>query len=250
MKTINLINPKSSIAITGKSLTATVIIAAVFVILLVFAAGCSDDSSITNTTGSGSDNLSVSVKSDETALDNPADLVITEAKALITEVELETEPSGISQHIRISPFVVNYNMTGTLITMASANLPSGSYNKIKFKIHKPEDNETIPDPEFRTGSSGNERYSFIIKGTYNGTSFVYRSRKSADLVINLSSLINLQTGSRNITLVVNPSLWFKSGNTVLDPNNSQNDNTIDDNLKNSFKKAFRDDNRDGLPDDN
>jgi hypothetical protein len=240
----------SSILTIRQSLTAALMFAALFIFLLVLAIGCSDDSTITNPTGSGNDNVTLSVKSDESIADNPADVIITEAKALITEVELETEPSGTSQHIRVAPFVVNFNMSGTLISIASANIPAGSYNKIKFKIHKPEDTEVITDPEFRTGSSGNERYSFIVKGTYNGTSFIYRSRKSANLVINFNSLINLQTSAKNITLLVNPSLWFKNGSVVIDPNNSQNENTIDDNLKNSFKRAFRDDNKDGLPDDN
>ncbi len=240
-----------SIITTKKSLTTIFIFGALFVFLLIFAVGCSDDSSTTNPigTGSGSDNVTLSVKSDETVLDN-ADLIITEAKALITEVELETEPSGQSHHVRISPFVIYFNMSGTLISVTTGNLPSGTYNKIQFKIHKPEDTEVIPDPEFRTGSSGNQRFSFIVKGTYNGSSFVYRSKKSANLVINFNSLINLQSGAKNITVLVNPTLWFKNGNIVIDPNNSQNENTIDDNLKNSFRKAFKDDDKNGRPDDN
>jgi hypothetical protein len=45
-------------------------------------------------------------------------------------------------------------------------------------------------------------------------------------------------------------MWFNNGGNVLDPGNSSNDDMIDDNLKNSFKRGFRDDNRDGQPDDN
>ena len=221
-------------------------------IFLVFA-GCGEDSS-TNPTGSGnpiggSDNTSMSVKADNN-IGDASSISITEAKALITEAELETEPSGSSQHIRIAPFVIYFNTGGVLVTVTTGNLPSGTFNKIKFKIHKPEYSEPIPDPEFRDGPSGNQRYSFIIKGTYNGSSFVYKSRKSASLVINLPAPISTGSNSRNITVLVNPSLWFTSGGNFIDPRNSGNENIIDDNLKNSFKRAFKDDNKDGLPDDN
>jgi len=234
----------------NKSLISTLISALVFVLLLALAAGCSDQNSVDtgNIAGTGS-NTSLSIKTDNNALDN-SPIVIDEAKALITEAELESEPSGVSQHIKIEPFVIHFNMTGAVVSVTSGEIPPGVYSKVKFKIHKPEDNEIPPDPEFREGSSGNQRYSFIVKGRYNGNSFTYKSRKSADLVINLSGSLNFLQGSRNITIVINPSLWFKNGSEIIDPGNSGNDDKIDDNLKNSFKRAFKDDNKDGLPDDN
>ena len=113
-----------------------------------------------------------------------------------------------------------------------------------------EDTEVIPEQEFREGTSSNQRYSFIIKGSYNGNPFVYKSRKSADIVIILNTPIVVGSGQRNITLLVNPALWFMNNGTVLDPTNSANDDLIDDNLKTSFKRAFRDDDKNGSPDDN
>lgn len=235
---------------TKKTNRGTIIAALLFIILMVFAAGCSEDNATNvNNTGGTDGNTSVSAMVDNSAV-NPNEPVITEAKALITEVELETEPSGNSQHIRIEPIVIYFNTGGAVITVTSSNLPSGTWNKIKFKIHKPEDTEPIPDPEFREGTSGNLRYSFIVKGIYNGNSFVYKSRKSVNMVINLPVPIVTGNGSRNITVVVNPSLWFKSGMVVIDPSNPGNENIIDENLKNSFKKAFRDDDKNGQPDDN
>jgi len=234
-----------------KSIGTTILLGILFIVLLAFTSGCGDSSSVTNSNGTGNstDNTSLSVKLDEsvTGANYP---VITEAKALITEIELETEPSGISQEIRISPVVIYFNTGGQVISVTAANLPSGTWNKIKLQIHKPEDTEPIPDPEFREGTSGNQRYSFIIKGTYNGNAFVYKSRKRADIIINLSTPLTTGNGSRNITLLVNPSLWFMNNGNVLDPTNSGNDDLIDDNLKNSFKRAFRDDDKDGRPDDN
>ncbi len=232
-----------------RSAATTILFSILFIILLVFT-GCGEDSAVNNNTGGNTEgNTSMSVKLDEsiTGSNYP---VITEAKALITEIELETEPSGISHEIHISPVVIYFNTGGQIVSVTAGNLPSGSWNKIKLKIHKPEDTEPIPDPEFREGTSGNQRYSFIIKGTYNENPFVYKSRKSAGIIINLNAPLNTGNGSRNITLLVNPSLWFINNGNVLDPGNSSNDDLIDDNLKNSFKRAFRDDNKDGQPDDN
>lgn len=234
----------------NKTLNTTILLGVVFIFLLTFVAGCSEDSAVNTNNGSGNNtgNTSMSVKMDESTLD--AFPVISEAKALITEVELETEPSGVSQEIHITPVVIYFSTGGTLVSVTAANMPAGTWNKIKFKIHKPEDTEPIPDPEFREGTSGNQRYSFIVKGTYNGNPFVYKSRKSANIVINLLTPVTTGSTSRNLTVLVNPSLWFNNGGVALDPTNSSNDDMIDDNLKNSFRRAFKDDNSDGQPDDN
>lgn len=238
---------------TNRKLRGTVLLSILFIILIAFAVGCGDssvNSTEGNNNGNNNGNTSMSVLADNNANDNPFEIVLTEAKALITEVELETEPSGSSQHIRVEPFVIRFTAGGFISNVTSGSLPSGTFNKIKFKIHKPEDNESIPDPEFREGSSGSQRYSFIIKGTYNGNSFVFKSRKSVNMVFNLPFPVVTGNNSRNITLVVNPSLWFKNGSLEIDPRDPANENIIDDNIKNSFKRAFKDDDRNGLPDDN
>lgn len=219
------------------------------VILLLKLAGCGD-AGITNTAannGTGNDNATLSIKADDTVLDNDV-IIITEAKALITEVEFELEGSEIEHELHGPAFVIHFDINGGIQQVLTGNIPEGTYDKIKFKIHKPEDNEMIPDPEFREGSSGNLRYSFIIKGTFNGSSFVYKSKKSANLVINFNSPVNFAAGSKNLTVLFNQIQWFKNGNVILDPRNSQHENEIDDNLKNSFKRAFKDDDKDGRPD--
>ena len=236
---------------TNRSLRSTILLTILFILLIAIAAGCGD-SSVTGTevNNNTNSNTSMSVLADNNANDNPAEIVITEAKALITEVELETEPSGTSQNIRVEPFVIHFTAGGMISNVVSGNLPEGTFSKIKFKIHKPEDNESIPDAEFREGSSGNQRYSFIIKGTYNGNSFVFKSRRSVNMLFSLPVPVVTGSNSRNITLVVNPGNWFANGSETIDPRNPSNENIIEDNIKNSFKRAFKDDDRNGLPDDN
>lgn len=218
--------------------------------LVISAIGCGD-SDISNPNSTASDkSVSISAKVDNT-IDNPAeDILIEEAKALITEIEFELEGSGIEHEIKPGPVVVHFNTSGGMTTFTTGNVPAGVYNKVKFQLHKPEDTEPIPDPEFREGTSGNLRYSFIIKGKYNGNSFVFKSRKSINLVINFSTPVNFREAGRNITIIINTSSWFKNGNITLDPRDPSNENEIDDNLKNSFRRAFRDDDKNGQPDDN
>jgi hypothetical protein len=45
-------------------------------------------------------------------------------------------------------------------------------------------------------------------------------------------------------------MWFLDNGNEIDPGESGNETKIDDNLKNSFKNVFKDDDKNGLPDGN
>lgn len=223
-----------------------------FTMLLLSAAvvtgitGCDEGGGIT--IPSGVSELTVSVKSDDTILDDPAAIVITEAKILMMNVEFEKQSDGNDQLHQRGPFVLNLNTNGSIQEMGTQYIIRDNYTKIKFQFHKPEETETPPDPEFKEGTAANQRYSFIIKGTYNGSSFVYKSKQSANIVINFAQTENINLKKTNITVLFNKLKWFKNGSVELNPNDPQNAALIDNNLKNSFSKVFRDDNKDGQPD--
>lgn len=208
--------------------------------------GCDEGGGIT--IPSGVSELTVSVKSDDTIFDDPAAIVITEAKILMMNVEFEKQSDGNDQLHQRGPFVLNLNTNGSIQEMGTQYIIRDNYTKIKFQFHKPEETETPPDPEFKEGTAANQRYSFIIKGTYNGSSFVYKSKQSANIVINFAQTENINLKKTNITVLFNKLKWFKNGSVELNPNDPQNAALIDNNLKNSFSKVFRDDNKDGQPD--
>jgi hypothetical protein len=238
-------NRKVKLMKTLKSLVIPGILLAAGLLFMTLA-GCGDTGV---SVPSDNSQLSLSVKSETGGMDNSSAIVITEAKALIAEIELEKEPSGEKElHIR-DPFVIHFNPDGSIKEMGTKEIPNGSYSKIKFQIHKPEDTETPPDPEFKEGASGNLRYSFIIKGTYNGNSFVFKSRKSANLVINFDGVISINGTGINITILYEMLKWFKNGSSEVDPRNPEFENLIDDNIKTSFKLAFKDDDKNGQPDE-
>ena len=215
-------------------------------LITLILTGCDENGGIT--VPSGVSELTVSIKADDNAIDNPASISITEAKALITNVEFEKESNGKDELHQRGPLVYLFNLSGGVKEMGTQYLIRDNYTKIKFQIHKPDENESVPDPEFKEGTGVNQRYSFIIKGTYNGSSFVYKSKQSVNIVLNFSGVENINLKTANITVLFNKLSWFKNGNTELNPNDPHNENIIDSNIKNSFKKVFRDDNKDGVPD--
>ncbi len=210
---------------------------------VILITGCDESGGIT--IPSGATEVTVSTKSDESTANPPASVVITEVKALISEVQFEQESTQNNQTITFSPFVVNLETSGSLREMTTDYMIRDFYTKIKFQVHKPEDTETPPDPEF---VSGNERYSFIIKGTYNGGSFIYKSKSSMNIVLSFGKTENFNLKQTHITVTFNENGWFKNGASDLDPRNPQNAGMIDNNIKNSFKRAFVDNDKNGIPD--
>lgn len=225
----------------------------VLLILPVFFAamftitGCDENGGIL--IPSGATDLTVSTKADDGAQDNPADVVvITEAKVLVTNIQYERERDGRDQLHHPGPYAVNLNIAGSLTKIMTGYIVRDIYTKAKFRIHKPDAIETIPDPDFREGTADNQRYSFIVKGTFNGAAFVYKSKQAMEVVIDLNKATNINLKEQNMTMVFNKTMWFKNGTTVLNPNTASNAPVIDANIKNSFVNAFQDDNKDGVPD--
>lgn len=224
-----------------------------------------------NTTPNNPDGSTVSISFASTGSLNKINLTSIELdtiKILIRDVKLENESdsaddeshSGMhsgpgseyrSEDIKVGPFVVYLNLNGITTDFAVNNIPAGSYNEIKFKIHQIQGSEVPPDPEFKDGNDESHRYSVIVKGKYNSVPFIYKSRKSAHQKVRLDSLLVVQENSvTNLSISVDPASWFMDGQTELDPTDSSNAPIIDNNIARSFKSAFRDDNHDGECDDN
>lgn len=209
--------------------------------------GCNESSTIIPP----SDNLSFSgTGSLDTAGDAPSILILDTVKILIKDIKLKLgNSSDDSTDFKVGPFVLFLNLSSNVNIISSALIPAGEYRKIKFEIHKLNDNETPPDPEFADAGG---RYSVIVKGWYLGNYFIYKSTKSAHQMIQFPIPVPLSTASRsNITLLVKPYIWFIKGGNWLNPTDPANrndiDNNIKDNIKNNFK-AFRDNDRNGIPD--
>ncbi len=215
-------------------------------ILLVPGCGGNNDA-----VGPVAENFSLSIATPKGLTKNTADVIkFTSVKLLVRDLKFEKESSEDGgNEVKIGPFVVNLDLTGTINTVSVVNIPNGTYDEIKFEIHKVDGNETPPDPEFKDGTNNDQRYSVIVKGTFNGNSFVYKSKKSASQKIKLTSPVAIDgTKTFNVTLTVDPSKWFNNNGTILDPTNTANENIIDNLIHDTIKDVFKDDNKDGDPD--
>jgi hypothetical protein len=140
-------------------------------------------------------------------------------------------------------------MNSSVNSIGSAYIPPGTYDKVRFMVHKLENSEPVPDPDF---ADINGRYSVVVKGTYSGIAFVFKSDKSAHQKLTFPGSLQVSaSGKTNITLQVKPYMWFIKDGLYLDPlvigNRSEIENNIKTNINNNFK-AFKDDNKDGQPD--
>ena len=191
--------------------------------------------------------ISVSFSSG-TAISKIADdtIQLDEVKILFKDIKIKNQENNEDSHIKVGTFMVNLNLNGITTDFAVANVSPGIYDRVKFEVHKLEDSEEPPDPEFRDGALN---YSVIVKGTHNSLQFHYRSQKSAHQDLKLESPIEVSDNeTANLTITVDPYSWFYNGDVLMDPNDPANENQINNNIENSFKKCYRDDDYNGLGD--
>lgn len=226
-----------------KQITSLTALAAIFSLVIIFAS-CSDNSVTTQT-----DNLSFSYTGTRDTADNVGVLVLDTVKILLKDIKLNTANSNDSTNFKTGPYVLTLNLNTIVSTVGSAYIPVGTYDKVKFEVHKLNSTEPVPDPEFIDSV---DSYSVVVKGTFNGVRFVYKSDKSAKQQLSFPNSLVVTTTSSNITLKIYPYLWFIDGNNMyIDPSDPNNRNTIDNNIKDNIKgnfKAFKDNDKNGIPD--
>lgn len=206
--------------------------------------GCEESESELSTSAS----LSFAVPNAGTAMkaaDNHVSL--DTVKILLKTIQFHNENEDDSLDFKTEPQILNLDLSGGVNTLATAEIPVGSYHKVSFRIHKPEDNEDPGDSDFYESSSGNDRYSVVVKGHVGETPFTFRSRKTSKQRVDLNpALVIEEEGSEvNVTLTVDVASWFmdEDGNE-LDPLDEGDENDIDDAIRRSFR-GFRDDDRSG-----
>lgn len=165
-------------------------------------------------------------------------------KILLRDVKIKNQSGNDEVNIKAGPVVVYLNLNGGTTNFAVNNIPPGSYDRIRFRIHTLEDSEIPPDPEFKEGSL---RYFVIVKGVYNSVPFVYKFRKSVHQDLKLETPIQVMNSSAaNLIITVDhPLVWFYKDGILMNPNNTENQNDINNNIEHSFKKCIRDNDRDG-----
>jgi hypothetical protein len=122
------------------------------------------------------------------------------------------------------PFIVDLPLDGNT-TITTENVPPGTYDSFKFKIDDlegdDEDNATertrTPDllaqmrtvyPDFPS------RASMVVKGTQDGQPFTVYFRSKMKIQDRISPPL-VVPGDQALTVKIDPTAWFKSGNQVM-----------------------------------
>ncbi|MEZ4703454.1 MAG: hypothetical protein R2834_24200 [Rhodothermales bacterium] len=167
-----------------------------------------------------------------------AAVVINEAKLLVSQIKFQSDEAD-SLDFRAGSVVVNLDLDDQPVVVSVGSIPAGVYEHVSFQIHKPEDNETVSDPDFKEGTSGNERFSVVVSGTYDGQPFTYKSRKTAQQRIDFSPnlvIANPDT-TLDVALTVDVDGWFVDENgQELNPLNESDSNDIDDAIRRSIRR--------------
>ena len=119
-----------------------------------------------------------------------------------------------------------------------STVPAGTYDKIKFQIHRLQAADNVAGAADLVAKNA----SILVDGTFNGTAFQFATSLEAEQ--ELEGKFVIDSTSQNITLNFDPSQWFVSGTTVLDPSDAANKLAIEANIKSSLA-AFQDDDESG-----
>lgn len=129
--------------------------------------------------------------------------------------------------------------------VVTVEVDTGTYRRVEFRVHKPEDDGDQADRDFLRAHPELERTSVRVTGTYEGRPFVYISdlnaKQKADLV---PPLVVGTRGDTDLSLVVDVRRWFVDGSGALvDPltglKGQRNDNLVRDNIRRSFRLRSR-----------
>ncbi len=229
---------------SGASFIAT----AVFIITSFVA--CSD-----NNKDSITASLSMKVTTAPLAKAAGDTVLLSEVKILLSSIELKG-PESVDhnddgevdgEEVELGPFVVPLNLNGNLTQIAGATIPNGTYDEIDFEIRKPENTENVGDADFNVGG---QRFSIVIRGTYNDTAFTWKTSLDVEqeLGLNPPMVVSDSLGTSNVSIAVNPFVWFLDNGVTMDPRDESNRSKIEQNIQNGFK-AFKDNDHDGEDND-
>src|SRR5207248_5831783 len=167
---------------------------------------------------------------------------LTRIRVALRDLELRSRDGSKRAEIALGPVVIDLgaaDLTSAGVQkVLDSTVPAGTYDKIKFEIHRLQAADKVAgaDDLVKAGAS------ILIDGTFNGTAFQFATALEAEQ--ELEGKFVIDSTSQNITLNFDPSKWFVSGTTPLDPSDPANKVAIEANIEASLA-AFQDDDESG-----
>ena len=169
-----------------------------------------------NTTGT-----SCEAETDNTAASTPAG----------TSDDAQDEHDENCAELELAPLQVNLPLDPTTKLILDALVPAGTYGGVQAKLE-----------------------GVTVSGTFtpaggSGQAFTFTSNAEAEIQMEFPTPITVGPASSNFTVSVDVASWFKDASgAFLDPNDPANGETINANIRHSFR-AFGDQDQDGVDDD-
>jgi hypothetical protein len=171
-------------------------------------------------------------------------VLISRVRFVFSDMKMHLDGADSSDDkgvVQTGPFIMDYR-PGMIIHNDSASIPVGTYDRIKYEIHKLKDGEddaAIADPDFADFVKDGARYTYIIEGViYNGnnaSAFTFYSSKNENLNLSFDIPITvIDGGYAPVTLQFDPTMIFKQGSKPLDPRYEENRNDIEKMVKDAF----------------
>jgi hypothetical protein len=157
----------------------------------------------------------------------------------------EGDASEHETDVHAGPFLVDLSGTqldGGVVLQVDATVPAGTYDELKFQIHKLTPGESVSDPAFVPDGA-----SILLDLTVDGAPVTFTTSLTA--VAKIPGPITVADGgTANVTVTIDPSGWFTaSDGSFLDPGVGTNQSQIEENIRASIH-GFQDDDHDGEAD--
>lgn len=169
-------------------------------------------------------------------------VVISKMRFVFSDMKMHRDKDDSTQDhgkVKTGPFIMEY-VPGSVTLTTTSTIPVGTYDKIKYEIHKLADSDTaaLNDPAFADFVNGG-RYTYIFEGLAynknNASAFIFKSSKNENLELKFDVPVTVSEGvAAPITLQLDPSTIFKQGAKPFDPRYEENRNDIEKMVKDAF----------------
>lgn len=166
-------------------------------------------------------------------------LIMIGAKFIIDNIELEAvgdnevfAPNNVL--VQISGFDL-----GDGFNVGGGEIFGGNYTGVSYDLTTADSGTEIIDPELVVRNDQGDvidRFSFIINGVYNKEPFLFKSRLKTRVRVDFEENVVMpeKLGTLQATLLGDWRRWFVKDGELLDPNNSNNQELIEENFEKFF----------------
>lgn len=181
-------------------------------------------------------------------------LVLQRVELVLKEIELSRvgdddlcNGADDCEEVEVGPMLIDLPLGGGTLRRLQIPVAAGTYDEIEFDIHTPDDDDAA-DRDFLAAHPDLKKVSIRVRGTFNGTPFVYVTDLSVEQEADLSPPLVVGDGaSAELTLIVDVRGWFldSSRSRLVNPlsalKGQPNEGLVKENIKRSIDAEGDDD---------